>query len=110
MRTVESDPYSLGMSRFTPAAIAASMTVPWSLRAVMGSILITASCALKTSMSEFKLKSLLATLAPSGNLADEVSRVTAVTLRSDLRSSGSTSTPRLPLACVLYQSNQVSVR
>lgn len=106
IRTIESDPYLLGMNLFTPAAIAASITTPWSLRAMMGSILITASWSLKTSVSEPKLKSLFAILVPVGNFADEVPRVTTVTLKLDLRSCGSTNAPRSQLAWTLCQLDQ----
>lgn len=95
--TIESDPYSLGRNLFTPAEIAASMTMPWSARAVMGSILIRACCPLRISVRDSIEKSLLTTFVPSGNLRVEVSRAMAVTLKVDLTNTGRTNAPRLPL-------------
>lgn len=99
MPTEESEPYSLGMNLFTPAAIAASMTTACCSRATMGIQLMTASCPLNTLVRDSRLKSLAITLAPGGNLAVELVRVISVILGSDPSSAGSMAFPTFPLAC-----------
>lgn len=98
MHTEESDPYSLGTNLFTPALIAASITTACSPSAVIGKRLTTASCPLKASVGELKLKSLLTTLVPRGKVEDESKRLMSVILREEERRVGRMAVPRLPLA------------
>jgi len=97
--TEESEPYSLGMNLFTPAAMAASITTACSPRATIGMQLMTASCPLNALVRDSRLKSLAMTLAPVGNLAVELVRVRSVIFRFDCSSMGRMAFPTFPLAC-----------